>query len=257
MLIDTHAHYNCDAYNGIIDELLTRLFSENICGIIDCCAEPKDFDNSYTLSQTYDKLYSAYGLHPEALQRHSLPELLATVRDIMPNYLKKDGTIALGECGLDYYYDMDRGQQKELFCAQLELAAQFDLPVLIHNREAHADTLDILKQYRPRFVMHCYSGSVEYMHEVTKLGGYIGLGGVVTFKNAKTVKEVAAAVPHDRLLIETDCPYLAPVPHRGKQCHSGMMKYTVAEIATLRGEEINALEQQLLSNTAALFGDVF
>ncbi len=253
MIFDSHAHYNSSSYDEDRQELLHSLFSNDVVGIIDCCAEPRDFENSKKLSQKFDKIYSAYGLHPEALREHGIEELLEVVKTQLPSLLKDKKTVALGECGLDYYYDTDKNDQKQLFEAQLRLASEMNIPVLLHNRDSHGDMLELIKKYPIKGVMHCFSGSVEYMKEIVKLGLYIGIGGIVTFKNAKTVKEVAKEVPQNKLLLETDCPYLAPEPFRGKRCDSSMIDYTAAAIAQLRECSKKEILLQTLQNTKELF----
>ncbi len=253
MIFDSHAHYNSAAYDDDRQELLNKLFSGNVIGILDCCAEPHDFDNSKILSNAYDRVYSAYGLHPEALRDNDINCLLDVVKNRLPSLLQEKKTIALGECGLDYYYDTDKQLQSLLFEAQLKLAVELDVPVLLHNRDSHGDMLELLKKYPIKGVMHCFSGSVEYMKEIVKLGLYIGIGGIVTFKNAKTVKEVVKELPQDKLLLETDCPYLAPEPFRGKRCDSSMIEYTAAAIAEIRGCGKEEILSQALQNTKELF----
>ncbi len=253
MIFDSHAHYNSNAYNEDRDSLLKTMFNGDVIGILDCCAEPSDFASSKALSDSYDKIYSAYGLHPEALRENNITELLRVINQDMPALLTEKKTIALGECGLDYYYDTDKAMQKQIFEAQLKLALELDIPVLLHNRDSHADMLELLKKYPIRGVMHCFSGSVEYMQEIVKLGLYIGIGGIVTFKNAKVVKEVVRQLPQDKLLLETDCPYLAPEPFRGKRCDSSMISYTAAAIAELRGVDSDKILSQALQNTKELF----
>ncbi len=208
MIFDSHAHYNSSTYNEDRQELLDRLFSQNVVGIVDCCAEPNDFKLSREISSRYPNVYSAYGLHPEALRHSDIDSLLQVVERDIPPLLGEDKTVALGECGLDYYYDTDKGMQMQLFEAQLRLASHLDIPVLLHNRDSHEDMLRTLKKHPIKGVMHCFSGSVEFMREIVKLGLYIGIGGIVTFKNAKVVKEVARQVPAEMLLLETDCPTL-------------------------------------------------
>ncbi len=253
MIFDSHAHYNSDAYNEDRDNLLKSMFDGEVVGIIDCCAEPKDFSKSRDISERYEKVYSAYGLHPEALRENDIAELLRVVREDMPKILSEKKVVALGECGLDYYYDTDKELQKQLFAEQLKIAVELDMPVLLHNRDSHADMLAMLKKYPIKGVMHCFSGSVEYMKEITRLGLYIGIGGIVTFKNAKVVKEVARELPQDRLLLETDCPYLAPEPFRGKRCDSSMISYTAAAIAELCNTDTKSILEQTYQNTKELF----
>jgi TatD DNase family protein len=163
--------------------------------------------------------------------------------------------IAVGEIGLDYYWDtVPKDVQLAVFERQLILANELDLPVIIHDREAHGDTLALLQKHRPKGVLHCFSGSVEMMEEAVKLGLYIGLGGAVTFKNAKKPLAVAAAVPADRLLLETDCPYMAPVPFRGKRNDSSLIAYVAQVIAQLRNADAQALVDRCRENANRIFG---
>ncbi len=252
MLFDTHSHYTSKRYSDV-DEVLERIFANGVVGVVDCTAEPEDYVKCLALGEKYEAISCAFGLHPEALMGHKLDFLLENVSSELPKFLASPHTVALGECGLDYSYDVDKDEQKTLFVAQLKLAQELDLPVLVHDRDAHEDTLKILKEFPVRFVLHCFSGSVEFMREIVKLGGYLGFGGIVTFKNAKVVKEVAKHVPTERILLETDCPYLAPHPHRGELCDSSMMKYTVAEIAALRGVEVEGLKREIIKNTEDFF----
>ena len=173
----------------------------------------------------------------------------------MRELLKNPKTVAVGEIGLDYYYEKaTRDAQLRLFEQQLQVANELSLPVIVHYREAHEDTLRLLKQYKPRGVVHCFSGSVEMAKEVLKLGMYIGLGGAVTFKNAVKPVEVAKIVPQDRLLVETDAPYMTPVPFRGKRCDSGHIAYTAARLSEIRGEDTQALLDYTAENARRLFG---
>ena len=171
------------------------------------------------------------------------------------DFTKKKKCVAIGEIGLDYHYDFSpRELQKEIFELQLKLSKELDLPVIIHDREAHEDTMTLLKKYRPKGVVHCFSGSVEMAQEVLKLGMYIGLGGAVTFKNARKPLEVAEIVPEDRLLLETDCPYMTPVPHRGKRNDPSFVPIIAQCIADARGEDADALAKNCLENGKRLFG---
>ena len=161
--------------------------------------------------------------------------------------------VAVGEIGLDYHYDSPRDLQMSVIKAQLELAKSYNMPVILHDREAHGKMMDLMREYRPIGVMHCFSGSVEMANELVKMGLYIGLGGVVTFKNAVEPLKVAAAVPRDRLLLETDAPYMAPVPFRGKRCDSSMILQTAEKIAQLRGETTEEVLEYTAENARRLF----
>ena len=163
--------------------------------------------------------------------------------------------VAIGEIGLDYYWRQDNKElQKKVFEEQILLAKELALPIIVHDREAHEDTLDILKKHKPKGVLHCFSGSVETAKEILKLGMYIGLGGAVTFKNAKKPVEVAEMLPLDRLLLETDCPYMAPVPMRGKRNYSAYIEYVAEKIAEIKGIDPQTVTDQATENTKALFG---
>ena len=162
----------------------------------------------------------------------------------------------MGEIGLDYHWFVEcpKDRQKKVFSAQLELAEELSLPVIIHDREAHADTLEFLQRYRPSGVVHCFSGSVETAREILKLGMYIGLGGAVTFKNARHSVEAAREIPLERLLLETDAPYMAPVPFRGKRNDSSLIAYVAEKIGEIRGIPAEAVLHAAAENTRRLFG---
>ena len=164
--------------------------------------------------------------------------------------------MALGEIGLDYYYDdaSPRDVQRKIFEEQLALAKDLDVPVIIHNRDAHQDTLELLNKYRPKGIVHCFSGSAEVAKEMLRLGMYIGFTGVITFKNARRAVEAAAEVPLDRLLIETDCPYMAPEPFRGKRCDSTMLTQMAQKLAEIKGVEPQQLADQTFANACTVYG---
>ena len=163
--------------------------------------------------------------------------------------------MAIGEIGLDYHYDFSpREKQKEVFAAQLELANKLGLPVIIHDREAHADTLELVKKYRPKGIIHCFSGSAETAREFIKLGMYIGFTGSVTFKNANKLLLAAKEVPDDRILLETDCPYMAPVPFRGQRCDSTLIPATAEKLAEIRGTDTQKLIDMAMENGRRIYG---
>jgi TatD DNase family protein len=249
-IFDSHAHYDDAKFDEDRDELISSLPSKGIIGVINCGADLKSSAQSVKLSEKYDYIYAAVGVHPHEAKNFG-DDTLNELRRLAAN--KK--VVAIGEIGLDYYYDFSpREKQIEVFEKQLILAAELNLPVIIHNRDAHEDTLNILKKHRPKGVLHCFSGSAETAREIVKLGMFIGLGGAVTFKNAKKPLEVAATVPDEFLLIETDAPYMAPVPFRGKRCDSAMIPYTAEKIAEVRNTTAQEILNLTAENAKRLFG---
>ncbi len=250
MIFDSHAHYLSSAFDGDRDEVLTALFGGKVSGIIESGTTVLDSREALVLADTYPSIWAAVGIHPQEA---------ATFTDRDIDELRALAThpqaVAIGEIGLDYHYDdgPSRDIQHRCFRAQLELAKELSLPVVIHDRDAHEDTLSVLKEYQPRGVVHCFSGSVEMAREVLKLGMHIGIGGVVTFKNARKLVEVASEMPLDRLLLETDAPYLAPVPLRGERCDSSMIVHAAATIAALRGMTTNEILRIAEENARRLY----
>lgn len=229
-IFDTHAHYDDSAFDEDREELLRRLFDGEVCTIVNQGTTVETSRESLRLADEFPGVYAAVGLHPECLDENSIADL-----DIIRELLKHPKAVAVGEIGLDYYYDIPKGLQKDIFARQLELANELDMPVVIHDREAHGDTMELLRKYHPQGILHCFSGSVEMAREVVKLGMYIGIGGVVTFKNARKTVEVASELPLESIVLETDCPYLAPVPFRGKRNDSSLIRYAAAKIAEIKG----------------------
>lgn len=229
-IFDTHAHYDDSAFDEDRYELLDRLFAEGVCGIVNQGTTVETSRLSLELAHRYERIYAAVGIHPECADENSLAGL-----EIIKELAGDKKTVAIGEIGLDYYYDVPKELQKRVFEAQLRLAAELSLPVTIHDREAHGDILEMIKKFRPEGIVHCFSGSREMAAEAVKLGMYIGMGGVVTFKNARKAVEVISDTPMDRIVLETDCPYLAPVPYRGKRNHSGLIAHVAERIAEIKG----------------------
>ncbi|MDR1891692.1 MAG: TatD family hydrolase [Oscillospiraceae bacterium] len=251
LIFDSHAHYQFDAFDRDRDELLSNLKKDGVCGAVICGSTLENSRAAVALAEKYPNLYAAAGVHPGDVNEAGH---FAEFRNELESLLKSPKVVALGEIGLDYHYDgTNRELQAEWLGGQLELAAALKLPVLIHDRDAHADTLAVLKEFKPRGVVHCFSGSPEMAEEVTRLGMYIGLGGSVTFKNAKTQPEVAKRVPIERLLLETDAPYLAPAPFRGKRCDSRHIAITAAKIAEVRGEDVEYILRVTRENARGLF----
>lgn len=248
LIIDTHAHYDDSRFDGIRNELLTSLHKSGVDKIITCAVDGKSAKAALALTDKYDFVYAAVGLHPENLEsRTSLDEIR--------RLSKHKKCVAIGEIGLDYYYTQDnKEEQIQVFESQVILANELNLPVIVHDREAHGDTLEILKKHKPKGVFHCFSGSPEMAAEVVRIGMYIGVGGSVTFKNARKLPEVIKVIPRGRLLLETDCPYLCPEPYRGKLCHSGYITITAEKIAEISGEERDSILRLTRENAKKLFG---
>lgn len=249
-IFDSHAHYDNKAFDEDRHEVLTQLPSQGVCGVVNCGTDRKTSEDSLALSDRYPFIFAACGVHPHDASQEDSADFVKE----LPILTTTKKCIAIGEIGLDYHYDFSpRDVQQAIFEAQLAIAVEQDLPVIVHNRQAHEDTLRLLEKYKPRGVLHSFSGSVETMEIIIKLGMYIGLGGVVTFKNAKTPLEVARFVPAERLLIETDAPYMTPVPFRGKRCSSALIPYTAEKIAEIRG----TTAQDVLDLTARNAKDLF
>lgn len=251
-IFDSHAHYDDPAFDTDRDALLSSVLPEKgVCGIVNCGADLSSSAAAVALAAQYPYLYAAAGIHPECVR-----DLPKDWQQALRMLLEKPKIVAVGEIGLDYHFEENapRGRQQEVFEQQVLLANEHRLPVIIHDREAHADTLRILQKLRPAGVVHCFSGSVEMARQILSLGMYIGLGGAVTFKNARVPVEVAAMVPDDRLLLETDCPYMTPVPFRGTRNDSSLIAYTAERIAAARHADAQALIDRTRRNAQTLFG---
>lgn len=245
-IFDTHAHYDDSAFDDDREKLIKRLLSENVCAVVNQGTNVENSRFSLEMAEKYEGVYAAVGIHPELVNESSIADL-----DQIRNLAAHPKAVAIGEIGLDYYYDIPRELQKEVFSLQLQMAAELSMPVNIHDREAHGDTMELLRKYRPKGILHCFSGSAEMALEVVRLGMYIGMGGVVTFKSARKTVEVVSALPLDRLVLETDCPYLAPVPFRGKRNDSSYIEYTAERIGEIRGiskEEILRITKENACN---------
>lgn len=249
-IFDSHAHYGDPSFDEDREELLAELPDRGVCGVLDigCCLESSR--NSAALAAGHETVWAAAGYHPEHADLCT-EEGLAEIEEL----LARPKVVAIGEIGLDYYWpEPDRDIQKRVFIAQLEMARRLDKPVILHVRDAAKDALDILREHPVRGVMHCFSGSAETAREVVRMGLYVGFTGVLTFKNARKPAEACAAVPLDRLLLETDCPYMAPVPFRGKRCWSPMIAHTAERAAEIKGIPVQELVDAARENTLRLFG---
>ncbi|MEE1012143.1 MAG: TatD family hydrolase [Acutalibacteraceae bacterium] len=249
-IFDSHAHYDSEAFDADRKELLNALPERGVCGIINCASDMASSLTSLELADEFKFIYAACGVHP-----HEAEGCKDGYISVLEKLCTEKKCVAVGEIGLDYHYDFSpRDIQKTVFEQQLILAKELDLPVIIHDREAHEDTMNLLKKYTPKGVVHCFSGSAEMAKEVVKLGMYIGLGGAATFKNARKPREVAEVVPSDKLLIETDCPYMTPVPLRGQRCDSSFIPYTAEVIAQVRGITVDEILDLTRKNANTLFG---
>lgn len=237
-IFDTHSHYADHAFDADRSEVLDKLPKKGVRYVMLASSSIEDIPENAAISAQYDYIYCAAGIHPEAADT-TPADYLDTVRSAIKGSSKMK---AVGEIGLDYHYEgYDRDKQIKLFREQIELAQELDLPVIVHSRDACQDTVDILREYKPRGVVHCFSGSAETAAEIIALGMYIGFTGVLTFKNAKKALRALEAVPLERLLLETDCPYMAPVPFRGKRCDSSMIAYTAKKAAEIKNIPVQEL----------------
>lgn len=248
-IFDAHAHYDDDWFESDREELLSSLPSKGVSGVVNAAVDLKTAEIARSFAEKYDYMYFTVGFHPENLS--DMPE---NYLEQIAQMLKHKKAVALGEIGLDYHWDIEKALQHRVFEEQLELSKELDVPVVIHDREAHGDVMQYLRKYQPKGLMHCFSGSVEMLKEVLKLGLSISLGGTVTFKNARVPLEVAEYVPLDRLLLETDAPYLSPVPNRGKRNDSSNIIYTATKIAEIKGIGVQQLLNITAENAKRLYG---
>lgn len=255
MIFETHAHYDDKAFEEDREPLLNHLQEQGVGNVVNIGASLASSQASVALAEKYPFIYAAVGVHPDEtkeLTEENFKELITMIQH--------EKVVAVGEIGLDYYWDSTpRDVQKDWFERQLALALQYDLPVVIHSREAAADTLSIMKEWYAKSggtltgIIHCFSYGTELAKEYAKMGFYLGVGGVVTFKNAKKLKEVVQAVPLELLVLETDCPYLAPVPNRGKRNDSSNLQYVAQEIAALKGITVEEVIHVTEENAKKLY----
>jgi TatD DNase family protein len=253
MLFDTHAHLNAIQYEEDIVEVIERAKSENVTHIVVVGFDKDTIKKAMELTDQYDMIYAAVGWHPvDAIDMTD--DDLKWIKELASH----PKVVAIGEMGLDYYWDKSpRDIQKEVFRKQIQLAREVQLPIIIHNREATEDVIKILQEENASEVggvMHCFTGSLEVAKQCMDMNFYISFGGPVTFKNAKKPKEVAVEIPMDRLLIETDCPYLTPHPFRGKRNEPSYVKYVAEQIATLKEVSVEEIARRTSDNAMRLFG---
>ena len=260
-IYDTHAHYSSRQFDADRDEVMRALPEAGVVGVLECATHSGDAPSVLALARKYPFVHAALGIHPESLGEDDAPTVaryggdwcaeLAAMRELYDD----PQVVAVGEIGLDHHWPLPAQEQYDLFEAQLKLAAELNLPVSVHDREAHAETYELLKKYRPRGVLHCYSGSPEDAAWLTAQGMHLGFGGAVTYKGAKRAARVLAAIDRSAVVLETDCPYMAPEPVRGRRNDSRNIAHVAAFIGTLW--EMDALEVLRLTaaNARAVFGN--
>ncbi len=251
-MIDSHVHLNATQFDTIVDETIKKSMAVGVNAFICIGYDAVTNMKAISIAETYENVYCTIGFHPEVAKMVTDADLVS-----LEAMLKHPKVVGIGECGLDYYWDKSAiEEQKFVFKSQIELANKLNLPLIIHMRDSAFDTLDMIKTYKAKStsgIMHCYSGSAQMVDDFIKENLYISLAGPVTFKNAVTPKEVAKVIPIERLLIETDAPYLAPMPYRGKQNTPEYLPYTLAEIAKIREIDLDLLDQITEANTIRLF----
>ena len=251
MLFDSHAHLDDEQFDADREQVMQRALENGVTGMINVGCNMASSARSVALTRQYEGMYAAVGIHP-----HDAQGALETDYEQLAVWSKQDKVVAIGEIGLDYYRDLSpRDTQRTVFVRQIDVARQMNMPFIIHDRDAHKDIMDLIKSEAKGLsgVLHCFSGSLEMAKEVIKLGFYISIAGPVTFKNAAKLPEIVASVPQERLLIETDCPYLTPHPHRGKRNEPAYVRLVAEQVASLRGIELSALAEITSANTKRLF----
>ena len=250
MIFDSHAHYDDESFNEDREDVIKEIRENGVINVLNCGASMEGARDSFKLANKYDFFYAAVGIHPE-----NAYELTEENYEEIKEMTKNPKVRAIGEIGLDYYWEENppREKQKEVFRKQMELAKELNMPVVIHDRDAHGDTLEIMKEFpEVKGVVHCFSGSVEFACECLKLGYYIGFTGVVTFKNSKKIVEVAKEVPLERMLVETDAPYMAPTPNRGKRNRSDYIKFIIEKIAEVKELSVEEVSNATIENAKNL-----
>jgi len=252
-MIDTHTHLNDKKFLGQEKEVIERAHEAGVAGLINFGDTMESSGRAVELSREFEGVYAGVGIHPE----EAFP-MTSADDDRLAAWTQEKGVVAIGEIGLDYYWEKDQDKrllQQEIFIRQLDLARQLHLPVCIHDRDAHGDTMAILKKEGRglRGVLHCFSGSLEMAQEVLKLDWFLGVDGPLTYKNAAKLPEIVQVVPLERLLVETDAPYLAPVPMRGKQNEPAYVRYVAEKVAELKGISLEEVAQKTTENACELY----
>ena len=251
MLFDTHAHYDASRFDADRDAVLSALPGQGVGLVVNPGCDLPSSRKAVELSERYPFLYAAVGVHPEDCADWTDGDI-----DALRELAARPKVVAVGEIGLDYYWEENppRELQRQVFRAQMALAEELDLPVIVHDREAHGDSMDIVREFpQVRGVFHCFSGSAEMAKELVRRGWMISFTGVLTYKNARKAVEAAQAVPLERLMIETDSPYMAPVPHRGERNHSGLVAHTCRRLAEIKGIDPEECARVTMENGRKFF----
>lgn len=250
ILFDSHTHLTDEMYDGKQEEIVNNAIKNDVLFMVDIGYSKETSIKATKNANKYETVFATVGIHPENVNEYE--GNFEFIYDLAKN--KK--VVAIGEIGLDYHYDgYDKNLQKDIFIKQIKIANELELPVVIHSRDADMDMIDILKRYKIKngFVMHCFSSSVEILKEMLKLDAYVSIAGPVTFKNARSLLDIAKLIPEDRLLIETDAPYLAPEPYRGKRNESSYIRHTAQKIAELRGCSLEKLAEITTANAKRFY----
>lgn len=251
-LFDTHAHYDAEQFDVDREELLAALPEKGVALVVNPGCDIPTSRKALELADRYDYMYAAVGYHPESCAPYKEEEL-----DLLREMAQNKKVVAIGEIGLDYYWEENppKELQQQVFRAQMALAREMNLPVIVHDREAHGDSLAIIREYpEVKGVFHCFSGSAEMAKELVKLGWMISFTGVLTYKNARKAVEAAEAVPIESVMIETDAPYMAPVPCRGQRCDSSLVLHTCQRLAEIKGISTEECARITMENGKRFFG---
>ena len=250
VLIDSHAHVDFPQFDDDRPEVIERAQEQGLVALVNIGTNLRSSRASVDLAETYDFAYATVGIHPHDAEK-ATPAAVKELRDLA----QREKVVAIGEIGLDYYRDYSpRPAQREAFQEQLALASDLNLPVVIHSRDAHDDTLNILRDWEGRGVLHTYAAGMEHLDRVLGMGFFIGISGPVTYRSAGELRDVVRAAPLDRLLIETDCPYLTPEPHRGRRNEPAYVRFVAQAIAKARDESVKRIGEETTRNACRLFG---
>jgi len=250
--IDSHAHLVLDNFKEDVDKVIQQAFSNDITHIVQSCDNLEEIEKNLVLTKKHQNLYSSVGIHP-----HEAKSWDSVTKDTLIKYTKEEKVIAIGEAGLDFYYNYSPKEiQLSVFKEQIQIAKEISLPLIIHTRDAFKETIEILKKERPDCggVLHCYTGNLEVAKEAINLGFYISWSGILTFKNALDLKTVAKEISLKNTLIETDCPFLAPIPHRGKRNEPMFVRLVAEELARIHNVSVDEIGEITSANAKRLFG---